>query len=140
MAIQLYQPVDGSTIENPVYLSWEKNGGKNGDIYLWYSQQWNELTGIKCTNGVCSHTVDIGDDYVGDLQIYMNGEYTDTVSIETQATGTGGGTGEITVDGEVTLSTGMTVEQMTEIGGAIVLAVTVAGAYKMVNRVLFNSR
>lgn len=100
MAIQLYQPVAGATLQNPVYFSWEKNGGKNGDVYVWHSNSWHELNGIQCASGVCSHTIDIGYEYDGDVEIYMNGEYTGEVSIQTYAEGASSGDITVTVDTE----------------------------------------
>jgi hypothetical protein len=154
MAIELYSPSQGDSVSNPVSLSWEYASTFGQDaVYINDGNQWIIVNDYSCSGSVCSASYDYGQLGAQEVRIYMNGEFTDTVQFTIEEGNTGnpddiigtvqlaeGSVVTLAPDAMIDLGTGMTAEQMTEIGGSIVLALAVAGAYRVVKQFMLNNR
>ncbi len=149
MAITLLYPVDQSSVPSTttyIYQSDDNDPHKKVDIVVDGVAYEVHEDYMSCGVNTCefSYTLPQG---TNDVYLQQEGSTTDTVTI-TSGAPTGGGTGGGELSGMVTLdpdasidiSTGMTVEQMTQIGGAVVLTLAVAVSYRILKDFLFNRR
>ena len=101
MALELYSPQPGSTVQNPVSVSWEYEPGSGNDLVFYNDgSTWTRLFDgeFQCTASQCTADIDLGAYGNKSITVWMNYDQTATVSFTTSETGTNPGDITVTVD------------------------------------------